>query len=225
MPRKVQGHLECQSPEQFLPEPRFLPSCKARGGRGLGGPIFSNRTVPGGLRNARRGPQLSSITCAGRSGGGGARRRRGRHGRTARAGGGGGGGQGAVGRADPAPYRQSARRAAAATEPGTWRRRRAASGPGARPSRPRRRVVGSELVDTYTVCWGPGLPHWEVATGTWSLESGAGGCGLLGPQLRGRCRGAATLRRGPGMAESGERALGLRGSGKRVLGVGRREGA
>lgn len=30
------------------------------------------------------------------------------------------------------------------------------------------RVVGSELVDTYTVCWGLGRPNWG-----WRLEPGA----------------------------------------------------
>lgn len=56
------------------------------------------------------------------------------------------------------------------------------------------RVVGSELVDTYTVRWGAGAEP-GVAAGV--RGSGPGGWGgALGPATRGEWVGATTWRRG-----------------------------
>lgn len=65
------------------------------------------------------------------------------------------------------------------------------------------RVVGSELVDTYTVCWGRGCPNrgWRleprVRVGGLGRRSGFHDRGGMG-------NGPAISRRGPGIGVSGE---------------------
>lgn len=216
--------FECQSPEQFLPEPRFLPSCKARGGRGPGDRL-RNRTVPGGLRTraagrscqlrARGGVGRGREKAAGPAWPHGSRRGR--------------GAAGARGRwdADPAPY-------CCQSAPGGGGDRARNMAAAARSFGPEReaepaktaRVVGSELVDTYTVCWGPGLPNWRWRLGPGVLSRGRGvGVGFSAPQLERKMSGRRDFEEG---AWDGR----IWGTGawaprvwKKGLGVGRREGA
>lgn len=157
LPRKVQGH------PFRVPEPRAIParasvSPELQGAAG-GAPGTDYAIEPSQRAALRNAPRAAAVNYVrGAEWGGGARRRR--AGMAARlAPGAGAAGARGGGTLTPAPYccQSAGRRRRPSPEHGGGG---AQLGP-EREAEPAKtaRVVGSELVDMYTVCWGPGLPN------------------------------------------------------------------
>lgn len=216
-----------------VPKARTIParasvSLELQGARRAGplGYRLRNRTVPGGLRT-----RAADRSCQLRARGGVGRGREKAAGPTwlhcSRRG---RGAAGARGRwdADPAPY---CCQSAPGGGGGDRARNMAAAARSFGPEREAEpakeaRVVGSELVDTYTVCWGPGLPNWRWRQEPGVLSRGREfGVGFLAPQLGRRVSGRCDFEEG---AWDGR----IWGTGpwasqvwKKGVGVGRRKGA